>query len=620
MTLSPVSRFAVAAAVLALGFAAVPVPGRAADDPRAESVLRASGAALGIGALARLHTLHLRGSGQVAGVPATVDSWQDVRDGSYAYAIEAGPLSGSSGYDGSHAWNRDAGGVVYDDGSVDARDAALDAVYLNRYAPWLPGHGGGSVTYAGERADAGARYDVLSVAPPGSLPFELWLDARTHLPARSVTPIGQTTTVTRWSDYRPVNGLQVPFAQSVETDQGASTLAASAAEADSPAAAGMLRRPVSDLRDASIAHGTATTVPFELIDNHVALPVTINGKGPFTFIFDTGGRNLLDADLAKQLGIAPSGGINGSGVGATTEAFQFATVDALGVGDAALRKQSFLLAPVRAGFGVSGSKPVDGLIGFEVLARFVATFDYGANRIVLATPGTAGPARGTTIPFAFNGTQPMIACRIASVEGACTVDTGSRISLSVTSPFIAAHPAIVPAGATAVGADGFGIGGPALGRLGRTTLAFGGFTIPDVVTDLSTQTKGAFANPFVAANIGAGVWKRFAVTFDYARETMTLAPDAAFAARDGYDRSGTFVVTQAGKVVVADVRPGTPAAEAGLVRGDAIATIDGRDAAAGGVGAVRALFLGPPGTALRLGVAGKDGTVRTVTLTLRDYV
>jgi hypothetical protein len=541
-----------------------------------------------------------------------------VRDGSFAAYVDAGPLSGASGFDGSRAWNRDAGGVVFDDGSIDARDAALDQVYLNRYGPWLPAHGGGTVTYAGARDDAGARYDVLSVTPPGSLPFELWLDARTHLPARSVTPIGRTTTVTRWSDYRPVNGLQVAFAQSSETNQGASSFSASAAEADSPAAAGMLRRPVSDVRDASIAHGTSTAIPFELVDNHVALPVLINGKGPFTFIFDTGGQNLLDAGLAKELGIASSGGINGGGVGSTTEAFQFAMVDALGVGDATLRRQSFLLAPVRAGFGAGGSKPVDGLIGFEVLARFVTTFDYDGKRIVLTTPGAAGAARGTTVPFVFNATQPMVACAIAGVPGSCTIDTGSRVSLSVTSPFIAAHPSVVPPNATAVGANGFGVGGASLGRLGRTTLAFGGFTIPDIVADLSTQKQGAFADPFVSGNVGAGVFKRFTVTFDYPHQTMALAPGRAFAARDGYERAGAFVVGQAGKIVVADVRPGTPAAEAGLARGDAIATVDGT--APSGVGAVRALFLGAPGTALRLGLTAKDGTTRTVTLTLRDYV
>lgn len=311
------------------------------------------------------------------------------------------------------------------------------------------------------------------------------------------------------------------------------------------------------------------------------------------------------------------------GVGAATEAFQFATVDTLGVGGATLRKQGFAVAPVHAGFGVSSGKPVDGLIGFEVLARFTTTFDYGNNRVVLRTPGAAPlatPSGGRTIPFVFNGQHPMIPCTIDDFAGQCVLDTGSRISLSVLSPFLASHPSIVPPNATAVGANGFGVGGASLGRLGRTTLKIAGFTVPDIVTDLSTQTKGAFADPFYAGNIGAGTLKRFAVTFDYRRSTVTFVPNAALAQRETYDRSGTFLITQGGKIVVADVHDGTPAAQAGLAHGDVIATIDDKDTGALGLAAVRDLFRGAPGTTLRLGVTAKDGTTKTVPLTLADYV
>jgi hypothetical protein len=280
----------------------------------------------------------------------------------------------------------------------------------------------------------------------------------------------------------------------------------------------------------------------------------------------------------------------------------------------------YIVAPVRAGFGISSSKPVDGLIGFEVLARFVTTFDYGKNEIVLRTAGVPPPSNGTTLPFIFNGQHIEIPCSIDAFAGRCAVDTGSRIALSVLSPFLAAHPSIVPANATAVGANGFGVGGVSAGRLGRATLQFGAYTIPDLITDLSTQTKGAFADPFTAANIGAGVWKRFAVTFDYGRQTMTLVPNAAFDQRETYDRSGAFLIRQGGKILVVDVRPGTPAADAGLLKGDAVVTVGGTDAASLGLDGVRERFRGAPGTAIPLTLSPKDGSTRTVTLTLRDYV
>ncbi|MDB5027667.1 MAG: hypothetical protein JWO66_1356 [Candidatus Eremiobacteraeota bacterium] len=608
---------AVAAVVLVASCLVPAVPARAAGGDVA-LILRASGAAQRLDALPKIHTLRLHGAVKVAGIEGTADNWQDVSDGRYAQYIEAGPVGGAQGYDGANAWNRDTGGVVWDDASAQARYAALDQAYLNRYLLWTPDHGGAAVTSSGQKVVNGRRYDVLHVTPPGSLPFELWIDAVSHLPARSVVTLGTWTAVTAFSDYRPVAGLRVPFAQQTTTNGEPSTFVATRADVDEPGAGAALEHPVAHVSDFTLPSGS-TTVPFQLVDNHVTLAVTIDGKGPFTFIFDTGGSNIIDAEVAKKLGLGSAGRAAGGGVGSSTEAIQFATVGALRVGDATLRKQVFAIAPIHAGFGVSSGKPIDGLIGFEVLARFVTTFDYANNRVVLRTPA-ASPEPAATTPFTFNGQHPMLDCTIGGFAGACVLDTGSRLSITVTSPFLAAHPSIVPAGAAAVGANGYGFGGASLGRLGRTTLQMAGFTLPDIIADLSAQRRGAFADPFYAGNVGAGVLKRFTVTFDYAHQTVALVPNPSFALRDAYDRSGTFLITQAAKIVIADVRPGTPAAQAGLERGETIATVGGRDAAALGLAAVRDAFRAAPGTPIKLRLVSKDGATRTVTLTLRDYV
>ena len=611
-----------AAAIAASLFlaSAGPAGAQAGGSGSVDAVLSASRTALGIGALPKLQTLHERGTATLVGVRGTAEQWTDLRSGAYAQYADAGPVGGGQGYDGTHAWNEDASGVVWDEGGRAALYGAIDTVYMNRYLLWTPDRAGAAVTSLGEKSDAGHRYDVLQVTPKGSLPFELWFDATTHVPIRMVATIGVSTTTTTYGDYRSIDGLRVPFSQTSDTDGNVTTFSGSSAVANDPGAAAGLRRPVEHVNDFTLPSGT-TTIPFELVDNHVALPVTIDGKGPFRFLFDTGGANIIDADVAKQLGLGAAGGGAGGGVGSTTEAIQFATVDALGVGDATLRKQAFVVGPVHAGFGMSSGKPVDGLIGFEVLARFVTTFDYGTNTVVLRTPDAAKPVtQGKTIPFVFNGGHVMVDCAIAGFAGQCVLDTGSHIGVTVLSPFLAAHPSIVPPNAAAVGANGFGVGGAALGRLGRTTLQIAGYAVPDVIADLSTQKQGVFADPYYAGNVGAGVLKRFAVTFDYARQTVAFVPDANFATRETYDRSGMFLITQAGKIVVADVRPGTPAATAGIVRGDVLATVDGHDVGALGLAAVRDALHGAPGTAVSLHVVAKDGSARDVSLTLRDYV
>ncbi len=352
------------------------------------------------------------------------------------------------------------------------------------------------------------------------------------------------------------------------------------------------------------------------------LNVMLNGKGPYLFIFDTGGANVIDAAVAQEIGAIGKGSAQGGGAGSGTETASLADVDTLQVGDAVLKHQLFAVAPVRMGFGVATGRPVDGLIGWEVLARFVTSFNYAENQVVLTLPDRATPpANAQMIPFVFYGTQPQIDCAIDGIPSQCTIDTGARDSLTIFGPYLAAHPEVQPAKLSATGVNGFGFGGPAFGRLGRLReIEIGGIALNDLVADYTTQTQGALAAPFIAANLGGNLLRRFDITFDYGKQTMALVPNAAFKDPDQYERVGLFLVNKGGKATVADVRAGTPAADAGIARGDVIAAIDGVSTGSMSLEKVRATFYQPAGTVVRLDITSKDGTQRKVAITLRDFV
>src|SRR5581483_9719080 len=226
----------------ALGLAAAcslvaPLPLSAADGaPSAAAVIAASRAAMGIDALPRVRTLRMRGGVDIVGVTGSGEQWSDLRDGRFAQVSDAGPLSGAQGWDGTHAWNRDAAGVVWDDGSTAQRYAIVQAVYLGTYALWSPQEGGAAVAALGRRTLNGASDDVLRVTPRGGLPFEAWFDAGSHLLVRTVVPIGTTTTTTTYADYRNVDGLRVAFTQRTQTEGGTSVFTAHDVEANPPGA------------------------------------------------------------------------------------------------------------------------------------------------------------------------------------------------------------------------------------------------------------------------------------------------------------------------------------------------------------------------------------------------
>ena len=609
------------AAALAASVAAAP----AAPDPVTQ-LLAQSRTALGGAALDRIKTLELLSNITVGGISGTGISWQDVGGTRFAETYHVPPLAGGDGYDGTDVWNSDQSGLVWVDGGQAGRTQEINQAFLGNYMLWTANRGGAKVTWAGPKVLAGKTYDVLRVAAPqAALPFELWFDRSTHLPARIVQTIGPTSSTTTLSDYRPVDGLMIPYvSHTASSDGNSGDATVTQVIPNPPDAAARLAKPASDVRDFSIAGAAAqTSVPFDLVENHVYLSVMLNGKGPYRFIYDTGGANIVDPAVAKEIGATGHGSIQGGGVGSATESVSFANVDSLQIGAATIRNQLFGVAPTRMGFGMAGGAPVDGLIGFEVLSRFVTTFDYGSDTVVLAMPGAgvSPPAGADVIPFVLDGRQPQFACSIDGIGSQCTLDTGSRDSISLMTPFIAAHPQVVPTTLSAVGVNGFGFGGPSMGRLGRIrTVGFGTFTLHNVVGDFTAQKKGAFAMPFIAGNVGGNILRRFALTLDYGKQTMALTPNGSFDQPDVYERAGLFLLNRGGKYVVLEARAGTPAAQAGIAKGDTIDSIDGKPASTMTLQAVRQLFFGAPGTMLQIGLVAKDGTKRTVALTLRDFV
>jgi Aspartyl protease/PDZ domain len=601
----------------------LPSPSFGAQTPSLATVLAQARSAAGGNAIDKATSTHFSGRISIAGISGTFDEWTDARSFAYAETDNAGPFTGGEGFDGVNAWDQDWGGVTWIDGGKAGLYAGIATAYLANNSFLRPNQRG-NVVLAGTHDVGNVSYDVLRATPPKGLPLEIWLNAKTHLVARAVVTIGIQTTTFTFDNYQHVGGVSIPFHIHTLSDAGNETDAVvTAAQVNPPNLGAHIEMANTKPTDFSIANGSETSVPIQLIDNHVYLAVMLNGKGPYQFAFDTGGSNVVDSDVAKQLGLGTSGSLQGSGVGSQTEGFAFTKLATVGIGNATLTNQYFAVLPIRQGFSVAAGVPLDGIIGFEVLSRFVTTFDYAGSRVTLRLPGAAATqaSGANVIPFVFNDSAPQVACQLDGIAGDCTVDTGSRASLSVLTPFSAAHPEVVPSNATAPGVNGFGVGGAALGRLGRLrSLQVGAIVLPNLIADFSIQQKGYFANPFIAANIGGGVWRRFSVTFDYPHQVMTLAQNGFFAQPDTYDRSGAFLIVPAGQPTIADVRPGTPAADAGLMRGDVLISINGKSAGGMDLAQIRSVFSEATGTIVHLVVQGKTGTQRNVTLTLRDYV
>jgi hypothetical protein len=237
------------------------------------------------------------------------------------------------------------------------------------------------------------------------------------------------------------------------------------------------------------------------------------------------------------------------------------------------------------------------MVGFELIRRFVTTGSItGATRFTFTDPARFTPVRcwAPPVPFVFYDHLPDVKGLIDDLPARFDIDTGSRSELDITGPFVAAHDlrARFAKGVSAV--TGWGVGGPSRSyvvRLPSVTLgdANGGTVkVEGPTAGLSQDKGGSISDPNYDGNVGGGLLKRFAVTFDYANQVMYLKPIVPPPADAGrFDRSGMWINAGKSGYDVTDVSPGGPAAEAGIAVGDIITAVDGKPVATDGLSDAR---------------------------------
>jgi hypothetical protein len=558
------------------------------------------------------------------GLTGTVSSRADLRQGWWADSVVLGPAAIANGFDGAHAWGKDQSGTVTIQEGGDQRVLAVNEAYRRANLWWREDRGDAAIADAGEKNEGGATYNVLTVTPRGGKQFDAWFDARTHLLFRTVEQQGPQTIATTFSGYAPHDGVELPGKGlisdgDVKYDQTVTLTKASFVTALPQSEYGP---PQVKIADYAIAGGAReTSLPFQLINNHIYADVSVDGKGPFTFIFDTGGENVLTPRVATVLGLKSEGQMEGRGAGSGHMDMGLTKVAMLELGKASVKDQVFIVAPLDA---LAPAEGVDmpGMVGFQVFRRFVTRFDYGARTLTLIDPAAFDAKdAGVAVPFKFNGNTIEIQASYDGIPGNYTIDTGSRSSVTLSAPFAAAHD--LYRGATTVDAmTGWGVGGPTRSRVLRgQTLSLGPQTVQKPVVEVSTDKLGAMADPSIAGNIGAAILKRYVVTLDYGHQTMYLKPVASpVEDLDTFDRAGLWINQASDGFTVVDVMKNAPADQAGLKSGDMIVAVDGKPASSLKLYEVRKQLRDEaPGTIVQLAVR-RGGEQKNLAVTLRDLI
>ncbi len=556
-----------------------------------------------------------------SGLLGTAQTYDDLRDGRYALRFRL-PVKGTSAqvYDGHTVWARDISGGVHPYDSWYPRARAVTEAYLTRRA-YLDPHEITGAACVGVANGASAPVAQVRLVPHGGIPATLSIDTRTHL-IDSVairTPI--TTDLTTFADYRQVGALVLPFSISFSSTYEPAnadrievtryTIAPRVGAAD-------FARPAARVSARMLGETGSTTVPILLEGRQLLVWASIDGRPAMPFILDTGGHAILDTVAAKALGLRAVGAGVSGGAGAGTIALQYARIKSVRIGDAELLDQPFLVIPYPYDFYERGRKaPLAGILGLEWFERYAVRVDYARRSLTLTSlPAFRYEGHGTSVPMRFQEDMPLARASAEGHDGSFGVDTGNAGVVVLYGDFLG-RSGLLAKHARGYTQLGKGTGGANSGRIETLSrFAIGGHTLPDLGAYFTQMKSGSFSSWTEAGDLGLTVLSRFTPTFDYADQTLYLDP-AAHPLVIPPNRSGlTFEKNRPSAIDVLAVRPNSAASELGIIAGDQIVAVNGREAR----DLSRADFLdavtAPAGTALQLTIAHGAAT-RTVQLVLR---
>ncbi len=479
-------------------------------------------------------------------------------------------------------------------------------------------HRGSAVQYLGDESTEGVSYHKLLIQPEGGLEMILHIDPETYLISFGDAEIQMFSVRTYQSDYREIDGVMVPF--ELRQDAGVPQLNADITviehEFNIDPADSLFEPQTQEKRRAYIMDGDRETIRFRLRSSHVYVPVMINGKGPYSFVLDSGaGLSLVGRKAADELGLPKTGELPAVGTGGV-DIGTFVTADSISVGSAVLKE-------IVAGqldfsnLNQFAQEPIEGILGYDFFSNFIVELNYFDSTVTFMDQSLASElSADDTIAIEIETNHPMIAATINdSIVGRFRVDTGSMNYVDFNTHFVAEHNLIERSESTIPGVKIHGVGGDELetilGRVDKFTI--GEFTIEKLPCGFSTSESGIFAAQANDGNIGGGVLSKFTCTFDYANERLLIEPNDNFGAGDDMVSAGVVLGKVDGTVIVSQVLDGSSAHEEDIAVGDTVLTVDGQDVRNMELFELHELLNAEESDEVTLEIAGSDGT-RIVTL------
>jgi len=343
--------------------------------------------------------------------------------------------------------------------------------------------------------------------------------------------------------------------------------------------------------------GNVARVPATFIDQRVFFPVQVNGGQPSLFELDTTAKlSSIDPGRASDLGLKPEAATSVDG--ASGQVIRNAVLGLPSV-EIPLSSLSVNGSP---DFSRVVGRSYEGTLGADFLSRVIVQIDYGQMSVFVFDPASFHyEGRGVRIPFTLSGTTPVIRAKFSeqsgkSGEGDFLVNAALDASVVFSNHFADAHKLFSGHMTSITESDPELDGGETVSLARLDTFQIGSDSVFGTLATFSRTDQSAGGDPKIAGTIGGGMLRRFIVTIDYPHQQLILEPGSQFRTGDEEDKSGMALIAEGPglkRFVVTQVQPDTPAAKAGIQKGDVVDGVDNEAAADMTLDSVRKLFREP---------------------------
>lgn len=291
--------------------------------------------------------------------------------------------------------------------------------------------------------------------------------------------------------------------------------------------------------------------------------VQLSGGQPAgLWLLDTGSsHNLIDSELAARLALSRAAASEITTIGGRRSSTHY-RLPPLQIGKLRLDGQSATALDLSTLSAPDGHQ-VSGVLGMPALANLVLTLDYQGRQVRLANAYSAPGKLPQGIPFTLDTGVPVARLSVGNKTGDFILDTGNATAL-VMLPTLRELKRNQPLHFVEV-ADLGGTIPTQLARLPSLTLGARQFRNIPVSLPLNSQHAAG-----IDGSLGNGILARQEVTFDFPRRRLLLQRFGQRAAELAADFG--FLLAQDNRIAVINAH--SPAALAGLRRGDRIVALD----------------------------------------------